>query len=173
MKILNEEIYKHGLICGRFQPLHIAHIRLIQKALKECRNLTVAIGSAQDEITERNPYTYLERYMMIKNVFLDDMVNKSKLHIVPILDINNPPEWARHVLDNILISSYSNDPIDMYYAGSEYDAYLFKEAGIPTSILERGLYKSGTEIREMLSKNDLTWKDHTPEVNWSIISEKN
>lgn len=168
-------MYKHGLICGRWQPLHNGHIKLIQKALKECQHLTIVIGSAQDEINQRNPYTYHQRYLMIKNVFLDDLVYKHRMEIVPKRDINNPPEWACNILGHVLIHSDSNDPVDVYYAGSEYDASLFKEHGIPVEITKRELsnLKSGTEIRDMILRKDNRWKEYTPEVNWSLISGEN
>lgn len=164
-------MYKHGLICGRFQPLHLGHVSLIQKAIQECTHLTIAIGSAQDNIDYRNPYTYPERYSMLKNVFLENILNNS-VSIIPISDINNPPKWARYVLGNVLINSYSNDKVDIYYSGSEHDASLFRDYGITIKISDRSIsgFKSATEIRDLISKNDVSWKKYTPEANWDLIS---
>lgn len=165
------KLYKHGLICGRFQPLHFGHVNLIQRALKECGIVTVCVGSAQDEINERNPFSYFERYQMIRNAFGLPLAYKPKMHIIPIKDINNPPKWAKHVLSSISLHSYSNIPVDMYYAGSESDALLFKEEGIPTQVIDRKntKYKSGTEIRKMILNNEETWKNFVPEDNWDIV----
>lgn len=47
--------HKIGLLCGRFQPVHRGHIELIREALKHCDHLIIAIGSAQESGTKKEP----------------------------------------------------------------------------------------------------------------------
>lgn len=156
-----------GLICARLQPLHLGHISLIKKALEEeCDRLILAVGSAQESSTLRNPYSSETRLKMLKNVFSSEIESK-KLKVLLIEDIFNPPKWAKHVL------SFCPD-IDIYLAGSEEDASLFKSEGISTYILSReeSDFKSGTEIRKMIEEGNPDWKKYVPEVNWDLVSKK-
>jgi len=61
--------FKCGLLLGRFQPLHLGHCNIISKASMMCEKLIIAIGSADKFRTQRNPFTAMEREMMIKEVF--------------------------------------------------------------------------------------------------------
>ena len=55
---------KYSLVTGRFQPLHDGHRSMIDKLLKEGKNVCVAIMDT--EIDEDNPYTLEERYKMFE-----------------------------------------------------------------------------------------------------------
>lgn len=160
----------HGLICGRFQPLHLGHISLIKRALENCKLLTIAIGSAQSRLDNKNPYSYLTRKKMIENVFPEEI--KTKLKIIPVSDINDPPKWADHVI-NTVYAYNSIAEIDIYFAGSNEDADLFSKQGLNTIIQNREdfNFRSGTEIRQLIKDGNPLWKDFTPEVNWSILDQ--
>lgn len=161
---------KHGLICGRFQPLHHGHISLIKMAMRECDLLTIAVGSAQDTIDERNPFTYALRSRMIRNIFKEEIIS-GKIHVVPVKDINNPPLWVDRVLTVLKVYSYTPQKVDIYFAGTPDDAALFGAKGIYTILLprEQSFCKSGTEIRELVKLGDENWKKHVPEENWDIV----
>ena len=58
--------HKIGLLCGRFQPVHKGHISLIREALKHCDHLIIAIGSAQESGTKRNPFDYETRKELLR-----------------------------------------------------------------------------------------------------------
>ena len=160
---------KHGLICGRFQPLHLGHVSLIKKALSECDHLTIMVGSAQDILDDRNFYTYSCRLEMIKKNFNVEMSNNT-LRVFPIVDIHNPPKWAEYVLNSLTLLTQRNWEINVYFAGSEEDAALFRAKGIRSVILPRDLsdYKSGTEIRAMLVSGNLEWRNYVPELIWDL-----
>ena len=53
--------YVAGLAVMRAQPLHIGHIKLINRMLDECKKVIILLGSVQEQGTERNPYPYVLR----------------------------------------------------------------------------------------------------------------
>ena len=61
--------YKHGLSIMRAQPFHIGHAKMIDKMLRECEQVTIVLGSIQEQGTERNPLNYTTRKKMIQNVY--------------------------------------------------------------------------------------------------------
>ena len=84
-----------GIVLGRFQPFHKGHAHLVEHALENFDQITIAVGSAQEEWTVDNPFSIQERTDMIgawakHNQFQD------KITIVAIEDINDPPNWVEH-----------------------------------------------------------------------------
>lgn len=51
--------YKHkiGVFLARMQPLHIAHLDIIDVALTECETVYVCLGSSNKVDMLRNPFT--------------------------------------------------------------------------------------------------------------------
>lgn len=87
---------KFGLIIGRFQPFHNAHLHLIKHALERCDNVIVLIGSYKSARTIRNPFTFDEREAMIKSS-LDDK-ELERVFIRPIRDhLYNDNIWIAEV----------------------------------------------------------------------------
>ena len=58
---MSEFKYKHGLSIMRAQPFHIGHAKMIDKMLRECEQVTIVLGSIQEQGTERNPLNYTTR----------------------------------------------------------------------------------------------------------------
>lgn len=72
---------KYSLFIGRWQPLHEGHKKLIQTVLDEGRNVLVAIRDTP--ISEKDPFSVQERWVMIRTAFPDDM----RVRIMSIPDI--------------------------------------------------------------------------------------
>lgn len=155
--------YKHGIAVMRLQPLHNGHKRLIERMQKECQNVTVLIGSAQEQRTEKNPFSFFERSTMLKNVF------PYGVSVLAIKDIGRPDLWAEYVIGKV-VCRFSYLPIpDVYYAGSSSDLELFKDS-IKTIDVQRKDFV-GTEIRDMIYKGIDAWKDNVPGINHFIIED--
>lgn len=56
---------------GRFQPLHLGHQEVIERARKLAKNVLVLVGSAGVARSVRNPFTYKERSQLIRNIYPD------------------------------------------------------------------------------------------------------
>lgn len=55
------------VFCGRMQPLHNEHIRIMEKASQLSHNLLILVGSSGKARTIRNPFTFEERKSMIES----------------------------------------------------------------------------------------------------------
>lgn len=63
--------YKAAVFIGRFQPVHIAHIDIIEQALDIAETVIISVGSAHRPKTIKNPWTSQERIEMIKTALLE------------------------------------------------------------------------------------------------------
>ncbi len=75
---------QYSLVIGRFQPLHLGHVKLIRFILAEGKNVCVAIRDT--EIDESNPYGYYERVIMFQEAFKKEMLSE-ELQLIKIPDI--------------------------------------------------------------------------------------
>jgi len=155
---------KIGLICGRFNPLHLGHTFLINKALLITKKLYILIGSSQEEKTLKNPYSYQNRLSFFKSIY-GEKIKKGIIKIQPIEDINDPPNWVSHVLQHI------PDKVDIYFAGSPLDSDLFQnKIPIVCNInRENNDFKSATYIRHLIQEGDTSWVNLVPEKVVKII----
>ncbi len=63
--------YKTAIYIGRFQPIHKAHIDIIEQALLISDTVIISVGSAHRPKTIKNPWTAQERIEMIKTALLE------------------------------------------------------------------------------------------------------
>jgi nicotinamide-nucleotide adenylyltransferase len=63
---------------GRFQPFHIGHLALARQILGECDELVIAIGSAQFNFIEKDPFTAGERVVMIHGALAGATLNSQE-----------------------------------------------------------------------------------------------
>lgn len=155
--------YSHGITVGRYRPYHKGHRYLHRKMLSECSRITIILGSAQEEDTFKNPFTIEEVKDMIKNCLSK---YDKRINFISVKDINNIDKWSLHILKSI------KDPVDAYYAGTKEDATPFlKEKNLTIEILNRqeNDFKSGTQIRDMMYKNNPECFKHVPRCNWHYI----
>lgn len=73
-------MYDYGVLIGRFQPFHNAHLQLLREALKIADKLIVVIGSADQPRTVKNPWTTDERQEMILAGYSDMLFDDKKLY---------------------------------------------------------------------------------------------
>lgn len=166
--------YKHGLCIMRAQPFHIGHQKLVDQMLKDCERVTIALGSIQEQGTERNPFNYTTRKKMIQNIYRNTP-DYERLKVIGLFDINNPAEWGEFVLD-FLKESFSDLPLpDVYYAGSSYDAHWFKDCFKHIELVDRTdpsfPFVTGTMVRDMIKFGDQRWKNFIAPENHHIVEE--
>ena len=166
--------YKRGLCIMRAQPFHIGHQKLVDRMLKECERVTIALGSIQEQGTARNPLNYTTRKKMIQNIYRDKQ-EYERLKIIGLFDINNPAEWGEFVLD-FMKESFPDLPLpEVYYAGSAYDAHWFKDCFEHIELEDRTdpnfPFVTGTMVRDMIRFGDERWKNFIDPANYHIIEE--
>jgi nicotinamide-nucleotide adenylyltransferase len=111
-----------GLLVGRFQPFHLGHQGVVRAIEKErpAASLIVAIGSAEESYTWKNPFTAGERFEMIDRAL--ENVASSPIHIVPVADIRRHAQWV-HYLESLL------PPFDRVYTNNPLTRLLFERGG--------------------------------------------
>ena len=104
--------YDVGMICGRFQHIHIGHESLIETAHMLCDRILIFVGSAQEYGTERNPFDIETRISMIREIYGDSIIVK------PLNDLTNEndvtPDWGRYVLLNCDRVVYKQPEVMIY-----------------------------------------------------------
>jgi nicotinamide-nucleotide adenylyltransferase len=156
---------QRGIIIGRWQPPHKGHIEVSKQILREVDELIVGIGSAQESHTIENPFTAGERVLMITRALAEAKVDLSRVHLIPIPDVNNNAVWVSHVLS-------LSPPFEIVYSGNPLVRRLFKEAGFKTRtppMFKRKEYW-GTEIRDRMVKG-ARWEELVPKAVVEVMRE--
>jgi len=144
-----------GLIVGRFQPFHKGHLAVVREVLRECDEVVVVIGSAEESHTAKNPFTAGERYqMLLSSLTLEE---RSRVLIVPVRDVNRCSIWVNH------LESYL-PPFDVVYSNSNLTRSLFRQAGYEVRKTKAYNPKeySATEVRRRIVSGE-RWRQLVPE----------
>ncbi|MFQ6129311.1 MAG: nicotinamide-nucleotide adenylyltransferase [Candidatus Hadarchaeaceae archaeon] len=156
---------QRGIIIGRFQPPHRGHIEVSKQILREVDELIVGVGSAQESHTLENPFTAGERVLMLTRALAEAKIDLSRVHLIPIPDVNNNAVWVSHVLS-------LSPPFEIVYSGNPLVRRLFKEAGFKTHkppMFKRKEYW-GTEIRDRMVKG-ARWEELVPKAVVEVMRE--
>jgi len=98
---MGQQITKHVIFPGRFQPLHRGHIAIIRELLASGSNVTVGIRDTA--ITESNPHTISERIVQFRHVFEREL-HSGAVDIITLPDFSEivygrDPGWtARQIV---------------------------------------------------------------------------
>lgn len=161
---MNDKV-KMGVFLARMQPLHNAHMWLIENALRECERVTIILGSSNKKDMLRNPFTLEFRKHLLENA-LKDRSDIDRITIFELPDwglendINDPITWGRYFYYNV-VSRIQEKYFNMYYSDdpaiingwfdSEVKDYINLRLYDRTSTLD-GL--SATRIRHAITTND-------------------
>ncbi len=157
---------KRGLFLGRFQPYHNGHHAVIRQICEsgEIDELIIAIGSAQESHTLKDPFTAGERIMMITKA-LEDLKPPITTYVLPIEDIARNSLYVAHIRS-------LTPPFEIVYSNNSLVQRLFAERGItvrPLPYVERAQW-DGTKIRELMLRGS-EWKAYVPPVVARVIEE--
>lgn len=154
-----------AFMVGRFQPPHKGHIEIIKQILGEVDELIVGIGSAQRSHELQNPFTAGERMLMIYKALAEAGIDRSRVYVIPIQDVDNHAAWVAHVLS-------LSPPFSVVYSGDALTKRLLKEAGLEVRtppLFKRKEYW-GTEIRDRMIKGK-KWEDLVPKAVLEVMRE--
>ena len=144
---------------GRFQPFHVAHLRVLQDALLHGRYVLVLIGSANAPRSHRNPFTYAERADMIR-LSLDEQ-DRARLITLPLEDcLYNDTQWvanAQRQVNAAALQIGANQPrVALIGHSKDHSSYyikLFPQWGAPINVPEYANGLSSTRIRNSYFSN--------------------
>jgi bifunctional NMN adenylyltransferase/nudix hydrolase len=141
--------YDLAVFIGRFEPFHLGHLAILQRALAQAARVVVLVGSAEAPRTAKNPWTYAERVVMIHAALGPD---SARVTTLPLRDhLYNENAWiaeaqaqvARIQADarTIALFGFSKDA-SSYYLQSFPQWELVDAASVPLL--------SATELRRLL-----------------------
>lgn len=168
-----------GVIHGRFQPVHVGHMEYLLAGKSRCKYLWIGIANPDPGLTaydpvnpnrsepSSNPFLYYERFLMIRDAFLDAEVPRDEFDIVPF-PINFPELLKYYV------------PLNARFFVTVYDEWgwkkvdLFRSLGLDVDVMwvrsPSDLITSGTEIRNLILTGG-DWDDLVPSTVAKIIHD--
>jgi len=134
----------HGLVVGRFQPLHYGHLYLFKQASNIASQITIVIGSANIR-NQDNPYSAEERFIMLWKA----LKREGMLHHVADITISNDHEDDDIWLNEILLKTKGIDTVigNNSWVNNTCQRRGIKAIEIP--LLKRNIYE-GRKVREEL-----------------------
>ncbi|MGZ4308401.1 MAG: adenylyltransferase/cytidyltransferase family protein [Gaiellaceae bacterium] len=157
-----------GMIHGRFQPFHNGHLEYLRAAAERSDEVFVGITNPDParikpepadplrHLPESNPYSYVERLLMVKAAASDAGIEPERLHVIPF-PVNEPELWDAYVPRDVVqfIRLFSD------WGGTKLQR--LREAGYEVVILDEGAEKelSGADVRAAISEGN-DWQRLVP-----------
>jgi len=170
-------VFDFAFVCGRYGHAHLGHYLLIQKGIELSKKMYVAVGSAQEKSTLRNPFPVETRIRVLKQMFAG--IPEDKLIIDGINDMSNEfnrsTSWGTY-LKNHLIKKFGKFPDLILYGHEGGRSNWFEESDMINThelLVPRGMVPiSGTEIRGYLIIDDKdSWHKYVPESIYHMYDE--
>ncbi|WP_069806506.1 nicotinamide-nucleotide adenylyltransferase [Vulcanisaeta thermophila] len=143
-----------ALFVGRFQPLHRGHEEVIKWLLNQYEEVVVAIGSANESLTIRNPFTVGERIEMLVSTLRALNATHRVLYCSVPDTKGESALWYSYVREQC-------PSFDVAYTNDEFTRLCLEFGGVKvfnTPLFNRDLY-SGTRIRELMANRDGRWRE--------------
>ena len=152
-----------ALIFGRFQPFHFGHLKVVEWALDDFKELVILIGMADESHTLRNPFTAGERIWMIREALKSEGVDLSRIITATAPTMNIYVGNAYYIIKLV-------PEVKTLITRNPVIGQVFKSAGIeiiepPT--FNRELYR-GKVIREKILRGE-EWESLVPEKVAEIV----
>lgn len=156
---------KYGVFLARMQPVHNAHLFLVNKALEENDKVLIVLGSENKVDMLRNPYDISLREQMLRECFDEEKNEKITIVTLPDWTMESDTEsakiWGRYFYYNVVSRIgqkrfslyYSDDPaiLDSWFQNTEVYQYITYRNFERSSLFD-GL--SATKIRQaFIDKN--------------------
>lgn len=106
--MIRRVVVRRGMIHGRFQPFHNGHLEYLREAADRSDDLFVGITNPDPDrirlepsdperhLPGANPFTFIERLLMVKAAAQEIGLGLEQLHIVPF-PISEPELWSAYV----------------------------------------------------------------------------
>lgn len=156
------------MIHGRFQPFHLGHLEYLRGAAERSDEVYVGITNPDPSrikpepsdparhLPESNPWSYVERMLMVKAGAVDLGLDLARVHPIPF-PVNEPELWPAYVPPRATqyIRLFSG------WGGTKLDR--LREAGYEVVVLDEGAEKeiSGAVVREALRTGG-DWEELVP-----------
>ena len=157
--------YKLGILVGRFQTIHAGHEKMVNTALHLCEQVGIFVGSSQESLTSKNPFSYEIREEMLRAVFGEDI----RVFPLPDIGVGNNAAWGEYVLQNVQ-QRYHRAP-DLLVSGKETRRISWFDGigGLRISELyiPKTIEISASQMRGFFLADDReSWQRYTDPVLW-------
>ena len=150
---------------GRFQPFHVAHKEILEKAFLFSEKVLVLIGSSTAPLSPKNPFSYVTRETLIRDSFSSEKQISSNLFIEGVEDYPYDEfQWIQRV-EEIAASKtkyFTNPKIGIIGMDKDESSYYLKFFPqwdlIPIERLEsNGHTIDATQIRNLMFSNHISF----------------
>lgn len=164
--------YQTGVFLARMQPLHVAHLFLIEQALAECEQVWVVLGSSNKKDMTRNPFTLEFRKEVLEEALADSGYSREDLDRIHMFelpdwslenDTNETVTWGRYFYYNV-VSRIQHKDFAIYYSDDSSIIKSWFESEVKDHITLRLFNRqkcydglSATRIREAIIKKDMAY----------------
>lgn len=151
--------YRHGLVLGKFYPLHAGHASLLAQAVRSCERVTVQVlGSSVETISVEARARWVQ-------------VEQPSAHVVTGMDdgevdFDSAAAWDHHMG---VISSLLDEPVDAVFTSDPYGAELGRRLGASWVQVDPGRVAnpvSGSAVRADLAG---WWWALPPQVRADLV----
>ena len=116
--------YETAVYIGRFQPIHLAHLETIERALEKAKQLIIFVGTDSRPQTIKNPFNTKERFGIIKNAikeYFNEPLNRpwsdfpkgsitDRIKLVGCRDyLYNNYNWSSEIFSKAIAKGATND----------------------------------------------------------------
>ena len=165
----------YGVFLARMQPVHKAHLWLVQEALKENDKVLIVLGSENKVDMIRNPYPIELREQMLRECFTEEENTRIEIVTLPDWSMESDYEqadiWGRYFFYNVVsrigqkyFNLYYSDGkanLDSWFKNTEVEDYISYRLFERSNLFE-GL--SATKIRQAFVDGDIDYvKKYCPE----------
>ena len=168
-----------GVVHGRFQPFHLGHLKYVSLVYNKVDSLIIGITNPDPQYTKydpsepkrhllmHNPFTFYERYFMIKQALIEEGFDLRKVNIVPfpinIIEVIEYyiPKCAIHFIVN-------------YEKWSEKKKNILEKLGYQVELIppHEFITISGYTVRKLIAENG-NWETLVPKAVANFIKLMN
>ena len=164
--------FDYSIFIGRFQPFHNAHLVLLRKALELADNTIVIVGSHNQAVNTKNPWTSEERERMIRGALTD--AENARVKVIYMRDsLYNDNLWITSLQEKIKSSVSDTDSVVL--VGCDYDKSSYYLKLFPQWEMElvRNMdeHPRATEVRKGFFSSEEAWKKFVPDTTAAYLSE--
>jgi bifunctional NMN adenylyltransferase/nudix hydrolase len=177
----SEEPAAAAIVVGRFQPFHLGHLSLLERALRSAPRVVVVLGSAWLARSPRHPFSWRERAAMIAAAAGEQA---ARLSFVPVRDAASESRWRSAVLRAVRgqvgtalpVRQFAGAPSPRLDRPSALPGWEFelvpRRAGVGSGALRRALFAAPTSaaglavLREHLPAPVLAYLHAWVELPW-------
>jgi cytidyltransferase-like protein len=167
--------HEWGCVHGRFQPFHRGHLEYALRAKERCRRLAIGITNPDPSWSRveqtsphrhealSNPFTYLERALMVRDSLLSAGLVEREFVVVPFPI--QEPGFIRHYAPPGAVHF-----VRAFSAWEREKVRRLRAHGFAAELLDPGRIKeiSGTEVREAL-RSRACWEHLLPEASAEVV----